>query len=205
MKLFYLQLCTLTCIWLYFVLCFRHKFALARCFLQWIYSGKFQKYPCEIWVTDRTIVFKILLSQGHENTRLFGKRVKQDLEATFSVLTHYQTTNFRLFQTERVCRRQFQICRKWQKAIQTGRKHSVFKRLVSQGRQKVSLCGNRLNSWKFVRMIFLIISWEMYKNWSLSQSIRKPYLNSHGQTCPILMKLCGNICHDNKSDNCRPI
>ena len=27
-------------------------------------------------------------------------------------LTHYQTTNFRLFQTERVCRRQFQIGRK---------------------------------------------------------------------------------------------
>ena len=25
------------------------------------------------------------------------------------ILTHYQTTNFRLFQTERVCRRQFQI------------------------------------------------------------------------------------------------
>ena len=31
------------------------------------------------------------------------------------LLTHYQTTNFRLFQTERVCRRQFQIQRKWQK------------------------------------------------------------------------------------------
>ena len=77
---------------------------------------------------------------------------------SFRILTHYQTTNFRLFQTERVCRRQFQIWRKWQKAIQTGRKHwekekllvtsnfffshSVFKRLVSQGRQKVSLCGN---------------------------------------------------------------
>ena len=30
-------------------------------------------------------------------------------------LTHYQTTNFRLFQTERVCRRQFQIGRKWKK------------------------------------------------------------------------------------------
>ena len=26
-----------------------------------------------------------------------------------NALTHYQTTNFRLFQTERVCRRQFQI------------------------------------------------------------------------------------------------
>ena len=38
-------------------------------------------------------------------------------------LTHYQTTNFRLFQTERVCRRQFQIWRKWKKVILTGRKH----------------------------------------------------------------------------------
>ena len=38
-------------------------------------------------------------------------------------LTHYQTTNFRLFQTEWVCRRQFQIWGKWQKVIQTGRKH----------------------------------------------------------------------------------
>ena len=75
-------------------------------------------------------------------------------------LTHYQTTNFRLFQSERVCRRQFQqIWWKWQKVIQTGRKHcgkrrncslraifpftnGVFKRLVSQGHQKVSLCGN---------------------------------------------------------------
>ena len=32
-------------------------------------------------------------------------------------------TDFRLFQTERVCRRQFQIWRKWQKVIQMGRKH----------------------------------------------------------------------------------
>ena len=70
-------------------------------------------------------------------------------------------TNFRLFQTKRVCRRHFQFRRKWQKAIQTGRKHcekekllitsnfsishSVFKRVVSQGRQKVSLCGKGLN------------------------------------------------------------
>ena len=32
-------------------------------------------------------------------------------------------TNFRLFQTERVCRQQYQIWWKWQKVIQTGRKH----------------------------------------------------------------------------------
>ena len=43
-------------------------------------------------------------------------------------LTHYQTTNFRLFQTERVCRRPFQIWRKWQKVIQMGRKHSGKRR-----------------------------------------------------------------------------
>ena len=30
-------------------------------------------------------------------------------KATKIYLTHYQTTNFRLFQTERVCRRQFQF------------------------------------------------------------------------------------------------
>ena len=29
--------------------------------------------------------------------------------ALFPVLTHYQTTNFRLFQTKKICRRQFQI------------------------------------------------------------------------------------------------
>ena len=62
-------------------------------------------------------------------------------------------TNFRLFQTERVCRRQFLIWRKWQEVIQTDRKHrgkrrncshSVFKRLVTQWRQKLSMCGNGL-------------------------------------------------------------
>ena len=40
-----------------------------------------------------------------------------------SVFNPLQDDNFRLFQTERVCRRQFQIRRKWQKAIQMGRKH----------------------------------------------------------------------------------
>ena len=44
------------------------------------------------------------------------------LLADFLCINHYQMTNFRLFQTERVCRRQFQILRKWQKAIQMGRK-----------------------------------------------------------------------------------
>ena len=36
-----------------------------------------------------------------------------------NVLTHYQTTNLRLFQTERVCRRQFdENCRKLSKQVE---------------------------------------------------------------------------------------
>ena len=46
-------------------------------------------------------------------------------------LHHYQMTNFRLFQTERVCRRQFQIWQKWQKVIKTGRKHCRKRRNCS--------------------------------------------------------------------------
>ena len=69
-------------------------------------------------------------------------------------------TNFRLFQTERVCRRQFQILRKWQKALQMGSKHwkkekllytsdfsfshSVLKRLVLQTCKNQALFGKGL-------------------------------------------------------------
>ena len=48
-----------------------------------------------------------------------------------AIFTHYHTTNFRLFQTERVCRQQFQIWQKWQKVILTGRKHCGKKRNCS--------------------------------------------------------------------------
>ena len=70
-------------------------------------------------------------------------------------------TNFRLFQTERVCR-QFQIWRKWQKAIQTGRKlwekekllvtsnfsfpHSVLKKACFPGASKGVIV------WEWVKM-----------------------------------------------------
>ena len=46
-------------------------------------------------------------------------------------LTLSQTTNFRRFQTERGCRRQFQIWWKWQKVLQTGRKHCGKRRNCS--------------------------------------------------------------------------
>ena len=49
----------------------------------------------------------------------------------FQQLTHFQTTNFRLFQTERVCRWQFQIWRRRQRVIQMGRKHCGKRRNCS--------------------------------------------------------------------------
>ena len=49
-------------------------------------------------------------------------------------LTQYQTRNLRLFQTERVCRRQFQIRRKWKKVLQTGRK-TVGKEEIAGNKQ----------------------------------------------------------------------
>ena len=43
-----------------------------------------------------------------KNHKMAGKKIHLFLIGN-NHLTHYQTTNFRLFQTERVCRRQFQI------------------------------------------------------------------------------------------------
>ena len=53
------------------------------------------------------------------------------LELANFLLTYYQTTNFRILQTERVCTRQFHIWGKWQKVIQMGRKHCEKRRNCS--------------------------------------------------------------------------
>ena len=55
----------------------------------------------------------------------------KSFDSTQYTLTHYQTTNFRLYQTERVCRRQFQIRQKWQKVFQMGRKYCGKRRNCS--------------------------------------------------------------------------
>ena len=51
------------------------------------------------------------------------KWVRPIFSASTKVLTPSQMTNFRLCQTERDCRQQFQTWRKWQKVFPTGRKH----------------------------------------------------------------------------------
>ena len=78
-------------------------------------SNSFKKFWRGVWQEH----FHEILSKSD---KLFQRR---------RCLTHYQTTNFRLFQTERVCRRQIEIWRKWQKVIQTGRKHCGKRRNCS--------------------------------------------------------------------------
>ena len=86
-------------------------------------------------------VFKGFILQTCKNQGLFGKG-----------LTHNQTTNFRLFQNEENNFKFHENESKLSKQVENSVlvtsnfsfSQSVFKRLVSQGHQKVSLCGNGL-------------------------------------------------------------
>ena len=68
---------------------------------------------------------------SNEKKNLFGSLVFS-IEVSHP-LSHYQMTNFGLFQTERVCRLQFQVRQKWKKVIQTGKKHCGKRRNCSLG------------------------------------------------------------------------
>ena len=74
------------------------------------------------------------------------------------ILTHYQTTNFRLFQTKKVCRRQFQIWKKWQKVIQTGRKHCGKRRNCSL--RAISPFPTVFTKGLFPRGVKSVVVWE---------------------------------------------
>ena len=108
--------------------------------------------------------------------------------------------NFRLFQIERLCRRQFQIWRKWQKVIPTSRKtlwgkekllvmsnfsfsHSVFTRLVSQGHQKVSLCGNGLKPYYTILNFDAPSERSLFKNFVKKKKKRDNAINQYFLQC----------------------
>ena len=76
-------------------------------------------------------------------------------------LTHYQMTNFRLFQIERLCRRQFKIRRKWQKVIQSGRKHSGKRKNCSL--RAISPFPTVFSKGLFPRGVKNFIVWEWVK------------------------------------------
>ena len=106
-------------------------------------------------------VFHSYISFVRQNEALYGYG-----------LTLSQTAHFRLFQTERVCRRQFQIYWKWKKVLQTGWKHCgkrrncslwaispfptvFFKSFILQTRKNQGLCGYGLRVYWGNRVCYL--------------------------------------------------
>ena len=76
------------------------------------------------------------------------RKLKKKMPA---ISTPSQTTNFLPFQTERVCRRQYQTWRKWLKVFQTSNfsfSYSVFKRLALQTRKNQGLFGKSLTHYQ---------------------------------------------------------
>ena len=82
-----------------------------------------------IWFIPNS--YSITISAFDRVENIVSKRENASYQHFLHFSPSYQTANFRLFQTERVCRRQFQIWQKWQKVIQTGRKHSGKRRNCS--------------------------------------------------------------------------
>ena len=70
-------------------------------------------------------------------------------------------SNYRLFQTERLCRRQFKIGRKWQKVIQTGRKHCGKRRNCSS--RAIYPFPTVFSKGLFPRGVKSVIMWEWVK------------------------------------------
>ena len=81
----------------------------------WKFCGK--RRTCELWLSSYEISPLPQLLQNWLDVRSKTLSVREDN------LTLTQTTNFRLFQTEIVCKWQFQIWQKCKKVIRTGRKH----------------------------------------------------------------------------------
>ena len=85
-------------------------------------------------------------------------------------ITHYQMTNFRLFQTESICRQQFHIRLKWEKAIQTGRKHCGKRRNCSL--RAISPCPTVFSKGLFPRASKGTIVWEWVKACAVENLVR---------------------------------
>ena len=124
-----------------------------------------------------------------ELTKTFGP--KDYFQCEIFHLTLSQTTNFRLFQTERVCRRQFQIWWKSQKVLQMGKNtvgkgekllvmsnfsiyHNVFKRLVQKTRKTWAFLGGLKHT-----------GYLLYNDWEAIIQFNLIALGSHGTT-PVL-------------------
>ena len=73
---------------------------------------EYNRYYGLVYITTHLSVSTILSLKVHFHIVYVKKEDRllvMKYETYINPLTHYQTTNFRHFQTERVCRRQFQI------------------------------------------------------------------------------------------------
>ena len=121
------------------------------------------------------------------------------------LLTLSKTTNFRLFQTQRVCRWQFRIWWKWGKVLQNWGKHcgkrrncslraistfpTVFSKDLYCRHIKTRTCLERVNSLPYNKIVELSESKASFCRWQLTLSQTIP--SSH---CPIIenfWKYCG--------------
>ena len=117
---------------------------------------------CHCWTQFHVLLW--VLFGSFVQYRIFGLEALGSLDPLgfwgYFCLTNYQTTNFRLFQTERVCRWQFQIWRKWKKVIQTGRKHWEKEKLFVTSNFSFSQCFQKAC---FTEASKGVIVWESVK------------------------------------------
>ena len=88
-------------------------------------ATKAVSYRIESPVTPVSVMH-IGITQNPSTNNTFIEILFSNFELTLS-----QTTNFRPFQTQRLCRWQFKIWWKWQKVLQKGRKHCGKRRNCS--------------------------------------------------------------------------
>ena len=133
--------------------------------------------------------FVSLFRQWYHYERQCITAVIMNLQKQLSTLTHYQTTNFTLFQNERFADDNLKFEENGRKLFKTGRKtvekgeiaryeqYLLFPQCLQKacfpGRQKVSLCGNGLISEKKKRKVL-----EPLKAWIFTH-VERYFQNGH--------------------------
>ena len=79
--------------------------------MKYMYKINLSKYYHITYILLCSLQNKTCFTKAWEESFEIIQRKNEMLVSSHysSLLTHYQTTNFRLFQNERVCRQQFQI------------------------------------------------------------------------------------------------
>ena len=97
-------------------------------------ASKIRRHPIEHTGIALPILAALPLAQTNRlNAMFFWYLVHSNYRRAkhqWPVLTLSQTINFRLLQTGKLCRRQFQTCLRWQEVLQEDRKHWEKEKLL---------------------------------------------------------------------------